>query len=417
MMKLLKWFYPGMKIKRWIILTVFGVIMLSMGFVIIISEEEGTPSLGSSVLVIIGVLALITGVKRIINSLIQIFMPNTQKELVDIVYKKRALEKGPRIVTIGGGEGLCVMLHGLKEYTNNLTAMLTVVDEAHFASGIQDKYNIPQPSDIRDCLISLADSEPVVGNLFHYRFKKGTELWGHNFGDLFLTAMSQITGDFNKAVKESSKVLAVRGQVILSTLSKLSLIAQHKDGTETVGKHDILSSASPIKRVYLRPQLAQATQEAINSILNAELIILGPGSLYTGIMPGLLINGVREALLTSKALKVYIVNMLTKPGETDDYKASDHLRVINEHIGKNIIDYCIVNKDSISEEQLKKYEQEGAVKVLVDKDELHKLGCRVVEDSIVDTAATVIRHDSQKLAGIIFDLLMGSRKVKGHGNK
>lgn len=413
-MKLLKWFYPGMKIKRWIAVSVVGVIILSMGFVIIISEEKGKASFGTSVLIIIGVIILITGVKRIINSLITIFLPSTDKELVDIVYKKRQLERGPRVVAIGGGAGLATLLHGLKEYTNNITAIVTVVDEGLISSGIGEQFGIPQPSDIRDCLVALADAEPVVGKLFNYRFKKGTELWGHNFGDLFLTAMSDIMGDFDKAVKESSKVLAVRGHVVPSTLSRVSLIAQHQDGTETVGKQNILDCLSPIKKVYIRPQLAKATEEAVDAIVKAEAVILGPSPLYTSVIPPLLVQGIKDALLASKAVKIYVLNIMTRAGETDNYKGSDHIRAINEHVGTDLINYCIANKGEIPGELLRNYEQEEASLVSVDKVGINKLGCSVIEEEVIDKASPFIRHDALKVAGIVVDLINESRKAKPH---
>ncbi|MCM8781675.1 MAG: YvcK family protein [Candidatus Omnitrophica bacterium] len=401
-----------MKIKRWITLTVFGVIMLSMGFVIAISEEKGKISLGTSIFILIGILALITGVRRIINSLITIFLPQTEKDLVDIVYKKRQLEKGPRVVAIGGGSGLSTVLRGLKEYTSNITAVVTIVDEGRLSSRLQDQFGISVPAGIRECLIALADAEPVVRDLFHYRFKKGTELWGYNFGDLFLTAMSEIRGNFDNAVKESGKVLAIRGQIVLSTLTEVSLIARHEDGTETIGKADILNSTSQIKKVYLRPQPAKPTQEFLNAISKAEAIIFCPGGLYTELIPGLLVDGVKECLLNSKAVKIYVVNIMTKAGETDNYKASDHLRVIGEHLGVNLVNYCIVNKDQISKEQLKRYEQEEAFLVSLDKEALIKIGCKVREELLLDKGSVFIRHDALRLAGVIFNLINEFKKAR-----
>lgn len=404
-----------MKIKRWIALAIVGVIMLSMAFVIIIAEEGGKASLGTSLIIIAGVILLITGVKRIINSLITIFLPNTQKDLVDIVYKKRQLERGPRIVAIGGGSGLYTVIHGLKEYTNNITAMVTIVDEGLIGGGIQDQFEIPQPSDVRESLIALADAEPIVAKLFHYRFTKGTELWGYNFGNLFLTAMSEVAGDFDKAVKELSRVLAIRGQIVLSTLSKISLIARHDDGTETIGKQNILNSSSPIKKVYIRPQSAKATEEALAAISKADVIVFCPGGIYTNLVPTLLVGGIKEAILSSKAAKIYIVNIMTKPGESDGYKASDHLRAINDHLGANHINYCVVNNAHVLKEQLKNYEAEEASLVAVDKEALEGMGCKVTEDSIIDRTSTPIRHDSLKLAGIILNIMAEAKKARLYG--
>ncbi|MBI4335093.1 MAG: YvcK family protein [Candidatus Omnitrophica bacterium] len=414
MRKLLKWFYPGMKIKRWILFAIFGVILLSMGFVIIISEEKGRASFGTSVLIIIGIIIVVTGVKRIINSLITIFLPGTDKELVDIVYSKRQLEKGPRVVVIGGASGLSTVLRGLKEFTTNITAVITLVDEGLIATGLRDEFALARPGDIRECLIALADAEPIVGKLFNYRFKKGTELWGYNFGDLFLTAMSDITGNFDAAVKESSRVLAVRGHVVPSTLSRVSLIARHDDGTETVGKNNILNSLSPIKKVYLRPQLAKATDEAIGAIMKADAVVIAPGALYTNIAPALLIEGIREAFLKSKALKIFVLNLMTKSGETDGYKGSDHIRVINEQLGAPSIDYCVANNAPAEPltERLRNYEQEGASLVTLDRDQMSALGCSVSEGPIVDAASPLMRHDAMKVANIIINLISESKKSK-----
>ncbi len=413
-MKLLKWFYPGMKIKRWIALTIFGGIMISMGFVIIISEERGKASVGTSILILIGIIIVITGVKRIINSLITIIMPQGDKDLVDIVYKKRQLDRGPKVVAIGSGSGLSMVLHGLKEYTTNITAVVTPVDEGRVSGGAYDQISVSLPKSVRECLIALSDAGPVAGRLFEYRFKKGTELWGYNFGDLFLTAMSDITGDPDKAVKESSRVLAIRGQVVLSTLTKVSLIARHQDQTETIGIEDILNSMSPIKRVHIRPQSAKPTAEFMNAIARAEAVVICPGALYTKIMPTLLLDGVSGALVNSKAVKICVMNLMTNASETEGYKASDHLTAIHDHAAAKIIDYCIVNTADIQKESLKGYEQEGAAVVPPDKAMLESQGCKVLEGPFIDRNSALIRHDSLRLAGAISDLINEFRRTKVH---
>lgn len=417
-MKLLKWFYPGMKIKRWIALAMFGVIMLSYTLVVIITDENGKMSGRSAIIFLLAIMVIIIGVKRIINSLITIFLPQSAgRELVDIVYNRRQLEKGYRIVVIGGGSGLSVILHGLKEYTNNLTAVVTVADEGGFADDIQSQFGLPHTTDVRNSLIALSDAEPVTGRLFNYRFKKGTELWGHNFGDLFLTAMSEIAGDFDKAVKESSRVLAIRGRVILSTFSKVSLIAQHEDGSETVGKQDMLNSSSPINKVYLRPHSVRATVEALDAIARADAIVIGPGNLYTSIMPSLLIEEIAKALTDSRAVKIYVANIMTKPGETDNYKLSNHLIAINEHVGSGLFSHCIVNKEPIPKEQLKNYEQEGATEVFADREEAERLGCKTVGDSIIDKNTKLIRHDPLKVAAMVTDLITVSKRTRPHAKQ
>ncbi|MFH1848227.1 MAG: uridine diphosphate-N-acetylglucosamine-binding protein YvcK [Candidatus Omnitrophota bacterium] len=414
-LKLLKWLYPGMGIKRWIGLTVFGVIMLSMGFVVIIAEEQGQASLGSSLIVILGVLAIITGTKRILNSLISILLPpHTDKELVDIVYTRRQLEKGPRVVVIGGGGGLTAILRGLKEYTSNISAVVTILDEGRFDSSFG---NGPDASSevIRKSLIALADAEPVVEKLFSYRFTKGTELWGYNFGNIFLDAMSGIAGNFDGAVKESSKVLAIRGKVILSTLSKVSIIAKRRDGTETIGKQQILHSASPIQQVHLRPQAAKVTMEAIYAIENADAIVFGPGNLYTNTIPNLLIDSIKSAVLSSRAAKIYMLNIMTVAGETDNCKASDHVRILGEQISPGLVQYCIANKAKVPEELLEKYRAEDSEPVAMDRENFKKLNCKIRAADLLDTTKGFIRHDPSKTSRLIFSVIQESKRSKLYG--
>ena len=267
---------------------------------------------------------------------------------------------------------------------------------------------------MREAFVALADAEPLVGKLFDYRFKKGTDLWGYNFGDLFLRAMTDVAGDLEKAVKESSKVLAVRGHIVLSTLANISLIAHHQDKTETIGKENILNSVSPIERVYLRPHSAKASPEFISAITKADAVIIAPGALYTETIPPLLLEGVKEAFAASKAVTIYVMNLMTTENETERYRASDHLKAITGHLGVNRIDYCIVNKGRIPDDLLKAYAQEGVAPVEIDAGDLAKLGTTPVEETVVESAGPLIRHDPLRLTGIFLDLISESRKRKPH---
>jgi uncharacterized cofD-like protein len=410
-LKAFKWLYPGMRVKRWSLLAVFGVIMVSMGFVMVISEQAPKSKTFAAIIVIIGILAIVTGIKRIIKSFVTILLPQREEELVDKVYNKLILEKGPKVVVVGGGTGLSMLLHGLKEYTSNITAVVTVADDGGSSGRLRQDFDVLPPGDIRNCLVALADAEPLVAKLFQFRFGEGTELKGHNFGNLFITAMTKVTGNFDTAIKESSKVLVIRGQVVPSTLDKVTLVAEHHDGTESVGESQIPKAQKTIKKIYLRPAGSKPTHEAVEAIRKADAIILGPGSLYTSIMPNLLVDKIYKEIISSRAVKAYVCNVMTQRGETDGYKASDHLRAIVEHTGPGIVDYCIVNTARIPEGMMSKYKEEGAHPVMSDAENLKKMKCKVVEAHIV-TIKDYIRHDAEKLAKIIVDLADSMKKSK-----
>ena len=408
-MAIFKWLYPGMKMKRWILLCAFGIIMTSMGFAIIISGSSEADRLGGSIVIILGSIAVITGIKKIIKSLVTIFLPEREKDLVNIVYQKRYLDKGPKIVTIGGGTGLSVLLHGLKEHSNNITAIVTVADDGGSSGRLREEFDVLPPGDIRNCLVALADAEPLMGDLFQFRFRKGSGLEGHNFGNLFITAMTEVAGDFEKAVEASSKVLAIRGRVIPSTLSKVKLVAKFKDGTEIVGESQIPKGHSPIAHISLRPESCPPSKGAIEAIRKADTIILGPGSLYTSIIPNLLVDGVAQEIANSQALKIYVCNVMTQVGETDSFTANDHLRALVEHTTPNIVDSCIVNTAKIPPELLSRYQQEKAYPVTADVERLRKNGYSVIEAKVISTD-DYVRHDAKKLTKIVVDLIVARKK-------
>ena len=411
-MRRLKWLYPGMKIKRWIITCSIGVVLVGIGSVVWIMEKfHGSRWLGISVLVL-GSLVLVYGIKRMVKSFIKVFLPKREKELVDIMYHHSKLEKGPKIVSIGGGTGLSVLLHGLKEQSSNITAIVTVADDGGSSGRLREQFDMLPPGDIRNCLVALADAEPLMRDLFQFRFGNESELKGHSFGNLFITALSKVTGDFDKAIKESSKVLAIRGRVIPSTFDKVQLVAEHQNGQRTKGETKIVEQSSPIRRVFLDPVDCRASKESFEAIDEADIIILGPGSLYTSVIPNLLVKGISERISRRKVPKVYISNVMTQPGETDNYTAFDHLNTIIDHAGAGTITHCIINTGTVPEEFLKKYEQEGAYPVLADSDRIIEKGYKVIEEDIINTK-DYVRHDSKKIAKIITDLIL---KIKGKNN-
>lgn len=414
-MRPLKWLFPGMLVKRWVFLGIIGIIMISMGFAIIISEEISASKAGASVVIIAGIIIVITSVKRMIKSLLTVFMPQQrEKNLVELVYKKRQLARSFNVAALGGGTGLSTLLHGLKEYTSNITAIVTVADDGGSSGRLRQEFDMHPPGDIRNCLVALADAEPLMGKLFQFRFKTGEGLKDHNFGNLFITAMMRVTGDFEKAVKESSKVLAIRGSVIPSTLTRVSLMAEYRDGTRTIGESRIPHVSMPIKRLYIRPSECKATPDAIEAIRKADIILLGPGSLYTSVMPNLLISDIYGEVAASKALKVYICNVMTQPGETDGYKASDHLKALFAHTTPEVVTHCIVNTGRVPEGLLDKYKDQDAYPVIPDIDVIKKMGYETVTGNVV-SIKDYVRHDATKLARIISELPL-AKKYNGRAN-
>lgn len=410
-MRRLKWLYPGMLIKRWISLTIFGVLMISMGFVIAISEKNPDNKAIAGLIIISGILCVIYAVKRMLKSFMTVLLPepsDVKSNLVERIYARRILEKGPKIVVVGGGTGLSTLLAGLKQETSNITAIVTVADDGGSSGRLREDLGVLPPGDIRNCLVALADSEDLLGALFQFRFTEGKELVGHNFGNLFITALSKVTGDFARAIKESSKVLAIRGNVLPATLEKVKLVAKRENGKETVGECKIRDEkGSPIDLLYLKPGDCKATKESVEAIRNADAIILGPGSLYTSVMPNLLIKGIKEDILKSKGIKVYICNVMTESGETDDYSVSDHARAIIKHTGPGILDCCIANIAKIPKNLYDKYEKEEKFPVKIDDNDekwFKRERINLIKARIAGVEEFV-RHDSYKLSNVIMNML------------
>lgn len=362
------------------------------------------------VIIGLGIVIIGMGVGNIMLSLINLFLPTRARDLVNILYQKRFLEKGPKIVTVGGGTGLSVLLHGLKEHSNNITAIVTVADDGGSSGRIREQFDILPPGDIRNCLVALADAEPLMRDLFQFRFDKDSALEGHSFGNLFITAMTKLTGDFELAVKESSKILAIRGRVIPSTLEKVRLVAEFKDGSQVEGEANIPKKNAPIKNVYLRPMGSQPTKDAIQAIQEAGVIVLGPGSLYTSVIPNLLVKGIADAIVAVKVPKIYICNVMTQSGETDGFTAFDHVKALVAHTNKNIINTCIVNVAKAPRELLGKYEKEKSFPVIADSEKIKQLGYRVIEANIL-SLTDLVRHDPDRLSQIIVGLLKETEKT------
>lgn len=321
--------------------------------------------------------------------------------------RTNSISKDAKIVVIGGGTGLSTMLRGLKEYSSNLTAIVTVADDGGGSGILRQDLGMLPPGDIRNCILALADTEPVMEKLLQYRFTEGM-LKGQSFGNLFLAAMVGISENFEEAVKKMSDVLAVTGRVLPVTLQDIKLCAELEDGyiikgESKIGEHNSFHKGK-IKNVYLEPLLIKPSQEAIDSILDADMIILGPGSLYTSIIPNLLVPGIVDAIKKSKAIKAYVCNVMTQPGETEDYSVWDHIKAIEKHSYKGLIEYCIVNSAQIPDDLKKKYQEDGATAVSIDADILERHGIKVLCDDFVCINNNYIRHDTKRLSKTIMNL-------------
>lgn len=312
--------------------------------------------------------------------------------------------KKPRIVVIGGGTGLSVILRGLKEQPLDITAIVTVADDGGSSGILRSELHIPPPGDIRNVLTALADVEPLLSDMMKYRFSAGNGLAGHNLGNLILAAMTDITGDFVTAVRELSRVFAVRGRVLPAAGHAIVLKAEMSDGTIVEGESKIPKAGGRIKRVFVEPPDVQPLPDAIEAIEEADAILLGPGSLYTSVMPNLLVPGIAESIAKSDAVKIFICNVMTQPGETDDYSVSDHLQAIREHVGHDLVDFVIVNSGEIPPQVQQTYAEKGAKAVHLDLDEVARRGYRVVTDQLV-LFRTYLRHDAHKLSHHIYDIV------------
>ncbi|MDE2009098.1 MAG: YvcK family protein [Candidatus Omnitrophica bacterium] len=407
-----KWLYPGIKVKRWVFASLFGVVVVGVGAVYAAYPYPFVQTFGV-VIILCGIVFIVLGMGKMIISLLTLFLPQRERDIVDILYRRRFLERGPKVVAIGGGHGLSHLLLALKAYTANLTAIVTVADSGGSSGRLRQQFNIVAPGDIRNCLVALADTPALMGELFQYRFAEGGGLKGHSFGNLFLTAMVQITnGDFKRAVEESSKVLAVRGKVIPSTVHNVHLVAEYMDGTVTQGEAKIPQANAVIKRLSLTPEDARPTDDALTAIAQADIIVMGPGSLYTSILPNLIIKGMADAVATSPAYKIYVCNVMTQQGETDNFSASDHLRVLLEHTNPKLVDACLINDAVVSnEEALNRYRQENAYPVAADSDRIKAMGIKVVAADLL-SVADYVRHDSKKLTQALIRLIETQRVIK-----
>lgn len=355
---------------------------------------------------IAGLFLVWRGVRAFMSHVIETLNPAMKGGKIDTYVRRQVLAQGPRVVAIGGGTGLSTLLRGLKNHTSNITAVVTVTDDGG-SSGrlVREKGMIP-PGDIRNCLVALADAERAMIDLFQHRFKDDSgSLSGHSIGNLLLAALvDQSKGDFEVAVQKASDVLAIRGQVVPSTFDHVALRAELADGTIHEGETDIVSAGSPIKKLMLSASDVRANKTAVEAIREADLIVMGPGSVYTSIIPNLLIPGIAEAIIASPAPKVYVCNVMTQKGESEDMTASEHAAAIQEQVGKRVFDHVLVNTAIPSQAAIEKYELAGQHPVEADVDRLRAMNQRILPGDYM-SETDLVRHDPMKVSARLMTLV------------
>ena len=411
----MRWLLPGIGVKRWLLLLAGGIAILSLGFSFLLRELYPLPGvfyyltfqfiprgLRAGLFGLVGLACVVLALIGINRTLLAPFVDTSPEAVVNAVYCYRQRGRGPKIVAIGGGHGLAVLLRGLKRYTSNVTVIVTVADDGGSSGRLRRELGVLPPGDFRNCIAALADDEALTTQLFQYRFGNGQGLNGHSFGNLFITAMAEVTGSFERAILESGRVLAIQGRVLPSTLQDVTLMADLRAESMGVnrvaGESTITRANGAIARVYLEPDNAPAYPGAVRALLEADLIVAGPGSLYTSVLPNLLVPDVARAVRASRASKVYVCNVATQRGETEGYSVGDHVQTLEVHVGSGIFPLVLVNENVDVD-----FDASGGVE-LVAAEFPPDAGYRVIAADLVDPAHPW-RHDSEKLARALLGLL------------
>ncbi len=419
------WLCPGINIKRWLLLFAVGVLMCALGlafffnYQIMGTAEEllfqmtyittgrysnGMIMLAGGILLLLGFGVMIYGTRRMIFSVVGAVIPDKNGSLMETIFIQRKLTRGPAITVVGGGTGLSTLLRGMKYITNNCTAVVTSADDGGSSGRLRKELGIIPPGDLRNCLTALADREPLMERLMQYRFQGDSPLAGHCFGNLFIAAMAQAEGGMEEGLDATSQILKVRGKVVPSTLENIQLQAEMNDGTLVLGESEIPKAHKRIRRMMMLPEDAPAAKAAIKAIEEADVLIFGPGSLYTSVIPNLLVKGIRDAVVKSNAVKIYICNVMTQPGETDFFGAYEHVRALIDHVGVQFLDFVIVNDQEITGEQLLQYNAEGSTPVTPDVEKIRNLGITVVPARLI-SKNDLVRHDPRKLSRVLIALI------------
>ncbi len=421
------WLVPGLRVKRWFALSIAGSTLAAIGFTFLFKLEPLNyivktakelfhivpPEPVGALFILVGAVLFMLAWKKTNFSMMDTndtSLMRKKDSMGEVLYRKMKLNHGPKIVAIGGGTGLSTLLKGIKTLTNNITAIVTVGDDGGSSGRLREQMGVLPPGDIRNCIAALADDDSIVTKLFQYRFKSGEGLEGHSFGNLFITAMTAICKDMFTAIKESSKVLLIRGRVLPATCDDMKLYARMEDDSIVRGESNIPEAGKRIIQLCSDPANCKAAPDVVDAIHDADLIIIGPGSLYTSVISNFLVKDITKAVWESKAKKIYVCNAMTQPGETDNYSVSDHIKTIFEHVrlpevddsNKNFFDAVLVN-NSIPKNLSEKYEQQGSLPVEVDICELRRLKVEVVAQSLLESNSEgLIRHNCPKVAKAIY---------------
>ncbi|HVH31720.1 MAG TPA: gluconeogenesis factor YvcK family protein [bacterium] len=427
--RFISWFVPGLGVKRWVFAMAGGLLLLAAGVmlmtnvrplgwldvtvyrvavsVLTLSRGLLSPVALGTALIVGGLAVVFWSLRGAVRAVANALLPPGRHQLVEVLAQQRQRRRGPHVVVIGGGTGLSTLLRGLKSRTTNLAAVVTVFDDGGSSGRLRRELGILPPGDIRDCLVALAESEPLMTRLFEYRFHGGA-LDGHAFGNLFIASLTGVTGDLESAIKETSKVLNIRGRVLPSAVEDVTLWAEFTDGSIVEGESKITHTHKRIRRVGLKPTDVGAVPEVLQALADAELIVLGPGSLYTSVIPNLLVRGVSDAIRASRALRVYVCNVMTQPGETDGFSASDHVRVLQELIAPDIVTHVLVNVQPPRNRALvARYMAEGAEPVRPDLDAVADLGVVPVGEALI-SEEHLVRHDPRRLALALLRVVEGA---------
>ena len=416
--------------KRWIIMILLGMILACLAIAEIMTMKELSFAEVAKIIVLFAVgftfviLGLIYSQKRVLEILIEDTDSRIEKGKKDVnvkslIFNKTVYDKGPNIVAIGGGTGLDTVLRGLKNYTNNLTAIVTVSDYGNRPTDSRKELELLPIEDIKESVIALSNEEELMGALFNTQFQKG-RLRGLSFGDIYISAMNQVGGDFVHSIEEISKILNMTGRVLPVTLDEINICAELEDGTIIEQKDRIpeivTEKISKINRMYISPKNCRPAPGVLEAIQAADAIIIGPGSLYTNVIPNLLVKNIAKTIKESKAIKIYVSNIMTELGQTDDYSLSDHINAISEHVGEGLIDYCIYDTGEIVPEYIKKYNQQGSDIVEQDTSNLRAKGIKLLQRKLSTIVDGNIRHDPDSVAESIIQLICDDLKFKDEGN-
>jgi len=413
----IRWLYPGMRVKRWVLLATVAMFVLTFAVLETIGRARvgriydlipTNPQLRLLIIIAafsIGVGGFIFALFRLVRSVAQGVAPGREEAPSQIIYRTRLLQRGPHVVAIGGGTGLSTLLRGMKEETSNITAIVTVMDDGGSSGRLRSDLDVLPPGDIRNCILSLAEDEERMAQLFQHRFWGTPELAGHSLGNILLVGLEQATGGFDRAIEEMSYILNVRGEVLPATLEKTHLRAEMEDGGVVEGESHITADPRRIKRIELSKEKVAPYYRVLEALEAADLILLGPGSLFTSIIPNLLVDGVAEAVASSAAEKILVGNLMTQPGETDGFSLLDHLEILSEYVDLTRFDRVIVNDAIPPDEFITSYRQEASEPVINDLAARNKYQIEVVSADLLGFVELVgkqtVKHDPRKLARAI----------------